>query len=76
MSRGYITENGQKVAVPGKLFYRGIEIRDIIAGFQAEGRFGFEEVCYLLLFGQLPQREELEEFKGCRIEQVPAGRFY
>lgn len=61
--QGYITENGQKVAVPGKLFYRGIEIRDIIAGFQAEGRFGFEEVCYLLLFGQLPQREELEEFK-------------
>jgi len=60
--QGYRTENGQKIAIEGKLFYRGIEVRDLIAGFQADGRFGFEETSYLLLFGKLPQPHELEEF--------------
>lgn len=62
--QGYKSENGQKVAIEGKLFYRGIEVTDLINGFQADGRFGFEETCYLLLFGELPKHTELEEFKN------------
>jgi citrate synthase len=39
------------VAIPGELVYRGIEIGDLVDGFLAEGRHGFEETCYLVLFG-------------------------
>ena len=46
----------------GRLYYRGIDINDITAGFLKEGRFGFEEVVYLLLFSRLPNAEELAEF--------------
>jgi len=60
--QGYCMENGIKVPDEGKLFYRGIEISDLIKGFQEDQRFGFEEVCYLLLFGELPTKCELEEF--------------
>ncbi|MDR0767023.1 MAG: citrate/2-methylcitrate synthase [Methanosarcinales archaeon] len=52
----------------GRLFYRGIDIDDLVGGFVAEKRFGFEEVTYLLLFGTLPTEAQLEEFKallGC-----------
>ncbi len=59
---GYQMEKGIKVPVEGKLFYRGIEIGDLIAGFQKDKRFGFEEVCYLLLFGELPDKDQLEQF--------------
>lgn len=53
------------VAVPtdGKLFYRGINVTDLIGGFVKDDRFGFEETVYLLLFGQLPNKQELEDFK-------------
>jgi citrate synthase len=51
------------VPVPGKLFYRGIDIDDIIKGFMDRGDFGFEETGYLLLFGDLPNKGQLEEFK-------------
>lgn len=52
------------VAVPceGKLFYRGIDINEIVKGFIDEDRFGFEEVTYLLLFGELPTKKRLENF--------------
>jgi citrate synthase len=50
------------VAVPGQLYYRGIEINELVRGFQAEDRFGFEETCYLVLFGELPSAEELAVF--------------
>ncbi len=49
---------------PGHLIYRGMDIEEIVAGFLAEGRPGFEETCHLLLSGELPSREELEEFRG------------
>ncbi|MCH4190865.1 MAG: citrate/2-methylcitrate synthase [Butyrivibrio sp.] len=55
--------NGETVPADGELFYRGYNVRDLIKGFSDEKRFGFEEVTYLLLFGQLPSREQLEEFK-------------
>lgn len=47
----------------GKLYYRGIDIEDIVAGFVKEKRFGFEEIIYLLLFGDMPSAEELAKFK-------------
>lgn len=48
---------------PGHLIYRGIDIEEIVAGFLAEGRPGYEETCYLLLGGELPGREELADFR-------------
>ncbi|MCR4639029.1 citrate/2-methylcitrate synthase [Ruminococcus sp.] len=47
----------------GKLYYRGIDVEDIVAGFIKEKRFGFEETVYLLLFGKMPSEHELIEFR-------------
>lgn len=55
--------NGEIVHIDGKLSYRGIDIEDLCNGFTANDRFGFEEVAYLLLFGILPNKKELEDFK-------------
>ncbi len=57
--------DGQKIPCHGVLRYRGIDIKDIVNGFLSEDRFGFEEVTYLLLFGKLPTKSELEDF--CRL---------
>ena len=48
----------------GKLYYRGIDVEDIVAGFIKEKRFGFEETVYLLLFGKMPSEHELAEFRA------------
>lgn len=60
---GYIVDEGEKIPVEGRLTYRGINVHDIVSGFQKENRRGFEEVCYLLLFGELPNAGNLEKFK-------------
>ena len=54
--------DGVKTPVPGELYYRGINVFDIINGYDNKARYGFEEVIYLLLFNKLPNREELTEF--------------
>ena len=54
--------DGQKVSCDGELYYRGVNIEDIVSGFIKEKRFGFEETTYLLLFGQLPTKEQLKKF--------------
>lgn len=59
---GYIIDENETVPVEGSLRYRGLEIKDIVEGFQKEGRFGFEEVSFLLLFGKLPNVQEYNEF--------------
>jgi citrate synthase len=59
---GFIFDEGEKVPDEGRLIYRGISINDIVAGFQKEGRFGFEETAYLLLFGDMPTPEQLAQF--------------
>ncbi|MCI5838967.1 MAG: citrate synthase [Peptoniphilaceae bacterium] len=59
---GYRKEDGKKIPEIGKLFYRGISLEDLCRGYRSERRSGFEEVCFLLLFGKLPSYEELEEF--------------
>jgi citrate synthase len=56
------TVNGKEEPCKGKLFYRGYDIEDLVNGFIADKRFGFEEVTYLLLFGRLPEKRELDEF--------------
>lgn len=56
--------NGEKVSAEGRLFYRGIDIYNIVDGFVSEKRFGFEETVYLLLFGDLPTAEQLGNFKA------------
>ena len=54
--------DGKSVPCPGRLFYRGYNIKDLVNGFISENRFGFEETAYLLLFGKLPKKDEIEDF--------------
>jgi citrate synthase len=61
---GYIVDEGDKVPVEGKLYYRGIDVEELAANAVREDRFCFEETVYLLLFGQLPNREQLEGFSA------------
>ena len=51
----------------GKLYYRGYDIEDLVSGFVKDGRFGFEEVTYLLLFGVLPNKDELKKFNDTLV---------
>lgn len=59
----YIVDEGDIIPVPGMLMYRGISITDLVDGFLKDDRYGFEETCYLLLFGALPNKEELADFQ-------------
>lgn len=60
--KSYTIDDGEMIPCEGKLYYHGIDIEKFVDGFVADGRFGFEETIYLLLFGELPDKEELEEF--------------
>lgn len=59
---GYVVSEGEKQAVPGELFYRGINVADIAAGARRDHRLGYEETAYLLLFGDLPTTEQLADW--------------
>ncbi len=59
---GTVPEGDQLVPAPGQLMYRGVEITDLVDGVVAERQHGFEETAYLLLFGQLPNQAQLDEF--------------
>ena len=61
---GYVLNEGEKSPVPGRLIYRGIDINDLVAGCVADDRFGFEATAWLLLFGELPSRDQLKGFSG------------
>ncbi len=65
---GYVMSEGEKQAVEGELYYRGISVKDIVAADRREHRFGYEETAYLLLFGKLPTSRELVDWKN-RIGQ-------
>ncbi|MBQ8687352.1 MAG: citrate synthase [Ruminococcus sp.] len=58
---GYIIDEGMRTPIPGELIYRGYDIKDLVTNAEKEDRFVFEEVVYLLLFGALPTKEELEK---------------
>ena len=60
---GYDLKDDVKIPRRGRLFYRGINVNDIINRCIAEDRFGFEETVYLLLFGHLPAEAQLKEFQ-------------
>ncbi|MDR0512267.1 MAG: citrate synthase [Treponema sp.] len=62
--QGYYMQDGARVAVPGKLYYRGIDVEDIVAFHLEEKTFGFEEVAYLLLLGKLPNKKQFDDFKA------------
>jgi len=59
----YIMDDGDRVPAEGRLYYRGVEISDLVDGFYQDKRFGFEECTYLLIFGELPTREQLAQFE-------------
>lgn len=54
--------DGEEQPCEGKLYYRGIDVQTIVEGFISEERFGYEEVAYLLLFGKLPDAQQLDKF--------------
>jgi len=60
--QAYVFEEGKKIGTEGKLFYRGVDVEAMVDGFVKEKRFGFEEVVYLLLFGDQPKQAELDNF--------------
>ncbi|MBQ4100764.1 MAG: citrate synthase [Oscillospiraceae bacterium] len=72
---GYVIDEGERSPVEGELIYRGINIKDIVAACQAENRFGFEEVAWLLLFGMLPTKAQLDGFKDIieEFRELPRG---
>ena len=61
---GYVMNEGEKQPIPGELYYRGINVKDIVAADKREHRFGYEETAYLLLFGELPTAKELVDWKN------------
>jgi len=72
---GYTKKEGKPIPTEGELLYRGISVNDIVNGFQNEKRYGFEEVCYLLLFGELPNAKQLAQFEEllASYRQLPMG---
>ena len=64
--QGYIIQDDEKVPIEGRYTYRGIDVRELIDGFTRDKRFGYEETAYLLLFGSLPVKSELEQFKHAK----------
>lgn len=67
-----ITQNklvdGKLVPCEGELRYRGYNVKDIVDGILEDDRFGFEEVTYLLLFGDMPNEEQLKDFKKLLVQ--------
>ena len=61
---GYVLDEGAKAPIKGTLRYRGISIEDMVKNCDKEDRYGFEEVIFLLVFGELPTRDELEQFSA------------
>lgn len=59
--------DGKLVPCDGELFYRGYNVNDIVAGIQQDDRFGFEEIVYLLLFGEMPTAAQLTSFKNLLV---------
>lgn len=72
---GYIMYEDEKIPDAGKLTYRGIDVSEIVSACERENRFGYEETCYLLLFGKLPTKSELEDFKTLvgNMRALPEG---
>lgn len=70
---GYYIDDGERKPVEGHLTYRGIDINDLVDGCIRENRFGYEEVAWLLLFGHLPTKSQLDDFNSLlsRSRELP-----
>jgi len=64
-------EDGTLKPIPGKLYYRGMDVEDLVHGVQKENRLGFEETAFLLLAGKLPNKEELNAFSEVLWHTMP-----
>lgn len=62
---GFRVVDNERIPEDGILKYRGMDVTEIVNGCVKEDRFGFEETCYLLLFGKLPTKSQLDGF--CKI---------
>ena len=69
---GYNLINGRQIPADGRLYYQGINVQDIISGLNGR-RFGFEETIYLLIFGKLPDKEELSRFLDMMSDMEELG---
>ncbi len=71
----YSIVDAEYVPCEGKLFYRGIDLEEMVESYKKNNSFGFEETTYLLLFGLLPDENELEGFKKLLNEYrvLPTG---
>lgn len=74
---GYVVSEGEKIPAEGELTFRGYSIKDLVSNVQKENRFGYEEIAYLLLLGELPEREQLKRFTSVIDEnrQLPNDFF-
>lgn len=72
---GYIINEGEREPMEGELIYRGYDVKDIISNVEKNNRYGFEEVIYLLLFGELPDKEGLDCFSEfiSKSRELPEG---
>ncbi|MBR1638164.1 MAG: citrate/2-methylcitrate synthase [Treponema sp.] len=61
---GYEIKDGQKIAVPGRLVYRGYNVEELVKDAEKNKQFGYEQCAYLLLFGELPTKDQLERFNS------------
>ncbi len=73
--KSYTIDDGDIIPCEGKLYYHGIDMEQIVDGFIRDNRFGFEEVAYLLMFGELPNKEQLEAFNDDLVfyRDLPTG---
>lgn len=73
---GYLIDDGVKVPDKGVLTYRGIDVEDIITGCMSEGRYVFEEIVWLLIFGQLPTEKQYEKIKNILYENRELPEYF
>ena len=67
----YIVDDAERIPIEGRLYYQGYEVSDIVDNAWKNGRFGFEEVAFLLTTGELPSEQELVDFKKLLAESRP-----
>lgn len=72
---GYMINEGEVEPIPGELIYRGYQITDLVHAVEQENRFGYEETAYLLLFGKLPNAQQLSDFQKLisDMRELPDG---
>jgi citrate synthase len=73
---GYLKRGDKVEPIDGRLTYRGIDIYDLVRGFQSDGRHGFDETVYLLMFGRLPEKETLDQFSKFLADERELPQYF